>query len=125
MKNPKTNTRTRTEAIAASALRDVTNDAREAGLAHPTAITAEAWKEAVAWDYGGLQDERGRLWDVLSMARLAIKSVALYGTEATFTVYRVPNVETAEEAEPTELIVRVGPGDSLEPVLTIVTSMDG
>lgn len=125
METPKTTTCTRAEAIKDSVLHDVSKSAHEAGLTHPTAITAEAWKETVAWDHGGLQDEAGRLWDVLSMARLAIKSVAPEGSEATFTVYRVPNTEAADEAEPTGLIVRVGPGDSRERVLTIMSSTEG
>lgn len=125
METPKTSTYTRAEAIQDSILRDVSEAAREAGLVHPTAVTAGAWKEAIDWDHGGLQDEAGRLWDVLSMARLAIKSVAPEGSEAAFTVYRVPNMEAADEAEPIELIVRAGPGDSRERVLTIMTSTEG
>jgi hypothetical protein len=49
--------------------------ARDAGLRFPVALTAAAWGDCVAWTdednerQGTVQDETGRLWDVLNMTR--------------------------------------------------------
>src|SRR4051794_16176822 len=80
--------------------------AAEAGFRWPVALTVAAWADAVAWDetteagkahFTG-QDETGRLWDVLTMARHAIRAAARPGTEATVQVLRVP--PTGRSARP-------------------------
>ena len=62
---------TRAQAIADGILVDVSETAREAGFKIPVALTRTVWERIVALPegYRGFQDERGRLWDVLSMAR--------------------------------------------------------
>ena len=68
----------RTQALADGALVDVSKIAREAGIIFPVAVTAAVWIECVAWNEadaaftGTIQDEAGRLWDVLWMRRHAI-----------------------------------------------------
>lgn len=111
---------TRAQAYQDGALVDVTETAREAGLLRNTALTAAAWAEAVAWNHGGGQDERGRLWDVVFMAYMKIRTTRVPTSELTYELYRVPNVEGAEEPELITLKMVIGPGDTLEPVLTIM-----
>ena len=122
---------TRADAIADGALVDVSETAREAGFTWPVALTAAAHADAVAWDddtearkphFTG-QCEAGRLWDVLTMARLAIANARHAGnrdTRAEFTVIRVPAEGRGLRARPTLLVLHAGPGDAGEPVLTIM-----
>lgn len=66
----------RRQAIADGVLHDVSVVAQEAGFRYPVALTAAAWADCVAWQArgdGSGQSEAGRLWDVLTMARLAVK----------------------------------------------------
>jgi hypothetical protein len=76
----------RAEAIADAVLFDVSGVAREAGIRFPTAITAavHARYVQVPDELKGLQDEAGRLWDVLHMFRYAVRSGKLNGNEGTF-----------------------------------------
>ena len=66
---------TREQAISDGVLKDVSTLAREAGFSIPVALTAAAWSEAVAWnpENRALQDETGRLWDVMTMAAHAAR----------------------------------------------------
>ena len=62
---------TRAQAIEDGILVDVSDTAREAGFKIPVAVTRSVWDRLVALPEGylGFQDESGRLWDVLWMAR--------------------------------------------------------
>ena len=62
---------TRAQAIEDGILVDVSDTAREAGFRIPVAITRSVWNRLIALPerYRGFQDEAGRLWDVLWMAR--------------------------------------------------------
>ena len=62
---------TRAQAIEDGFLVDVSETAREAGFKIPVAVTRSVWNRLVALPegYRGFQDERGRLWDLLWMAR--------------------------------------------------------
>ena len=62
---------TRAQAIEDGILVDVSETAREAGFTIPVAVTRAVWNRIVSLpeDYRGFQDERGRLWDALWMAR--------------------------------------------------------
>ena len=62
---------TRAQAIEDGFLVDVSDTAREAGFTIPVAVTRTVWSRLVALPegYRGFQDESGRLWDVLWMAR--------------------------------------------------------
>ena len=62
----------RKEAIEDGVLIDVTETAREAGFRYPVALTSAAWATCVSVPAGvECQDEKGRLWDVLTMLRHA------------------------------------------------------
>ena len=120
---PVIHTYTRAQAITDGVLVDVTETAAEAGFRHPVALTCAVWSEAVAWDPDNraAQDEGGRLWDVLTMARHAITSRGTTPCDRVrFGVLRVPNTPTATRPTITGLTVHIGPGDSGEPVLTIM-----
>ena len=68
---PPISTYTRAQAIEDGFLVDVSETAREAGFTIPVALTRGVWDRIVALPegYKGFQDEAGRLWDVLWMAR--------------------------------------------------------
>ena len=68
---PVLSTYTRAQAIADGVLIDVTETAREAGFSIPVAVTRAVWTRLVALPKGcrGFQDEAGRLWDLVWMAR--------------------------------------------------------
>ncbi len=109
----------RREAIADGVLRDVTAMAWEAGFRYPVALTAAAWADCVAWPAGrggNGQSEPGRLWDVLNMARLAVKRAT--GPIVVFTVLVVHS--HGRRPQPMRLKMVVGPGDELEPVISIM-----
>jgi hypothetical protein len=112
---------TRAQAIADDVLRDVTTDAAEAGFRFPVALTDAAWRDAVAWDdtHAALQDERGRLWDVLTMARYYAQRAG-DTDRVPFRVLRVPNRPRATRPQYTALVLHIGPGDAGEPVITIM-----
>ena len=69
---------TREQARADGFLVDVSDLAREAGFKWPVAVTRTVWDEVVTptpHDAQQGQSERGRLWDVLWLARLAAKAI--------------------------------------------------
>jgi len=108
----------RADAIEDGVLVDVTETAKEAGFRWHTAVTRKVWCECVEVPEGlaGSQDERGRLWDVLQVAKVAMRRVA-GGDRASFKV----SVLVADARhEDKELYIHVGPGDDVTPVLTIM-----
>jgi hypothetical protein len=108
---------TRQQAIADGVLVDVTKTAEEAGIRHPTALTAAVWADyvtvpaAVPW-----QDESGRLWDILTAFRFAATQ-ANSEREMPFAVV-VQN--DARGPRRVSLKAVCGPGDRGEPVLTVM-----
>lgn len=118
-------TYTRTQAIADGVLIDPGNVAREVGIVWPVAITAEAWADCVAWTDADTkrqvyQDQSGRLWDVIYMASHAIRNCKERTNELSFQIFRVPRDGKSVESELMTLKLIVGPGDSGEPVITML-----
>ncbi len=118
-------TYTRAQAIEDGVLIDPGSMAKEAGFKWPVALTANAWADCVAWADDDSaqqihQDQSGRLWDVLYMAFHAIRTSKDSGDRILFQLYRVPRDGQSMEAELTTLRLIVGPGDSGEPVITIL-----
>lgn len=119
---------TRAEAIEDGYLVDVseTAEAREAGFTWPVALTRAVWDDCVEWSDEDSrrqtpQDETGRLWDVLYMARLAIKGHRGDGdTELIYKIRRVPRGGRGVMARDVSLKLVSGPGDNGEPVITIM-----
>ncbi len=101
-------------------------DAAEAGFRIPLAFTRAAWLDAVAWTDEDskrqtYQDESGRLWDVLNLAKLALRALTARRVDAVvFEVYRVPRGGRARMPKKTRLKLHLGPGDENEPVITIM-----
>ncbi|WP_066260912.1 DUF6573 family protein [Hydrogenophaga flava] len=114
---------TRADAIADGILIDATNMAREAGFKVPVALTAEVWNDCVTWTEEDskrqvLQDEAGRLWDVLWMAFVAARRA--HGDRISFQLYRVPRGGRGCRPRLTTLQLHIGPGDGMEPVITVL-----
>lgn len=119
----------RREAIADGLLVDVSETAREAGIGFPVAMTREAWEDCVAWamedNYrkGTIQDERGRLWDVVWMLRCFIRASRPSegnGDRLLFSLYRTPRKGSGHVARKVTLKALCGPGDDAEPVITVM-----
>jgi hypothetical protein len=102
----------RAQAIEDGVLVDVSETAREAGIKYPVALTRAVFERCVALPkrYRGLEDERGRLWDVVSMYRFAARAASGDTLRYRLTVSRRLVVLKAV----------CGPGDTAEPVLTIM-----
>src|SRR6516225_304194 len=101
----------RADALRDGVLIDVSATAREAGFKYPVALTAAAWAKCVAVPPGVVcQDEAGRLWDVLTMLRWAIRESKDGAPEVRFGVH---------VRDGTPPLVRLkalcGPGDQGEP----------
>ena len=118
-------TYTRAQAIEDGVLIDPGSMAKEAGFKWPVALTADAWADCVAWTDDDSQkqlhqDQSGRLWDVVYMASHAIRTRKNSGDRLLFQLYRVPRDGCSIEAVLVTLKLIVGPGDSGEPVITIL-----
>jgi hypothetical protein len=121
---------TRAQALEDGFLVDVSKDAAEGGFTIPVAMSREAWADTVQWDdnvdkrkpFTG-NDERGRLWDVITMARHAALKAG--GDDlVAFTVLRIPAEGRGTTAKPVTLWMQIGPGDDGSPVITIMRPED-
>lgn len=111
---------TRAQALDDGMLCDVTREAREAGFRWPVAITSNVYERCVRVPEGMEgQDPTGRLWDILTVLRYAIKGSG-GGSLVSFTVA----VRTASGMCDMKLWSVVGPGDQGEPVITIMFPSD-
>lgn len=113
---------TRAQAIADGVLVDVSSQAKEAGFRIPVALTERIWAECVEWPEteAAIQDESGRLWDVLFMAAAAARRAARRGEgdRTTFDLHVVPRGGRVPRL--TTLVLHIGPGDNAEPVATLM-----
>jgi hypothetical protein len=100
---------TRAQAIEDGELVDVSELAQEAGFRWPMAFTRALWATIEKIDKRSCQDVTGRTWDVLSVARWAIRRGQ--GNQAGF------KVKIGRKNH--HLVCHVGPGDTPEPVLTV------
>jgi hypothetical protein len=115
-------TYTRAQAIEDGVLIDVTEAAREAGFKYPVAITTLVHGEVVATPEIAIQQgesDSGRLWDVLWMARVAIKNQRP-GDEPDRINFRVIATDDQGRKVNHRLWSHCGPGDNAEPVITIM-----
>ncbi len=109
----------RKQALEDGLLIDAGEFAKEAGFTFPVVLTAAVHATHVKVPdevYG--QDETGRLWDILSILRFAIKKQSSNGPICKFQLYAANNDDYP--AEVITLKAHCGPGDNLEPVLTIM-----
>ena len=116
---------TRANALEDGQLIDVSATASEAGFRLPVAMTVAAWLDAVKWDgednkkQGTAQDQIGRLWDVLTMARWAAQGQQAGRRRISFHVLRVPRDGRSSVPQILTLLLCIGPGDQRQAVLTI------
>lgn len=110
---------TRTDAINDGILIDVTETAKEAGFVFPVAVTSALWtgyiepsKESKRFG----QSESGRLWDVLSVLFLTIRQ----NRDKTTIQFPVRFIMKNRQKRVIWLKAICGPGDNLEPVITIM-----
>ena len=120
---------TRAQAIADGVLVDVTETAREAGFKIPVAVTRTVWDRIVALPdgYRGVQDESGRLWDVLWMAHVYARQARDRDRFTMAVLVRDVRQDLHDsDAAPRQHspIVAIGPGDAGEPVITIMFPED-
>lgn len=114
----------RAEALADGVLIDVSGIAHEAGFTLPVAVTDNLYHSYIMPSLDLVkegQSPSGRLWDTLSVLRYAIKA-SPSTDRLSFTVLfaQAPKAEPV----PVELLAVCGPGDSGEPVITIMTPSD-
>ncbi len=118
-------TYTRAQAIEDGVLINPGVMAKEAGFKWPVALTSAVWADCVAWTDDDSthqihQDQTGRLWDILYMASHTIRTSNDSGDRILFQLYRVPCDGHSTEAVLVTLKLIVGPGDTAEPVVTIL-----
>ena len=107
---------TRKQAIADGVLVDVTETAKEAGFKWPFAMTCEVWDliEDIPERYSH-EDVQGRLWDVLMVARASIPASRERQDALFFKV-----ILHHKAGSKVKLKLHCGPGDSADPVLTMM-----
>lgn len=106
---------TRAQAIEDGQLVDVSSVAKEAGIKFPVALTRSVFDAYVSVPPGvECQDEAGRLWDILWMLRLAGRRG---GETIQYSLY-VRN----DNRRPRRVSLKAicGPGDTLDPVITVM-----
>ena len=98
---------------------DLEEVVKNAGFKYPVACTAEVFHECIELTEAAKRagnDIKGRLWDVLFMLSMAIKTTR----NTTRIAYKLNVVRDRVRATPTELVAVCGPGDEGEPVITIM-----
>lgn len=106
----------RKQAIDDGVLADVSTLAREMGFRYPVALTAAA-HEAVTKDKAAFMTEDGRIWDCLINLRVAIKNAKDPGDRLPFSMLIH---DDKRKKRMITLFSIVGPGDDLEPVITVM-----
>jgi len=120
---------TRAQAIEDGILVDVSETAAEAGFQIPVAVSRSVWDRIIALPegYRGFQDERGRLWDVLWMARHFALRASNSDRGRMCVLVRDIRKDLRDSNRPPRrhfAIVALGAGDQGEPVITIMFPED-
>lgn len=107
---------TRAQALEDGGLVDVSETAREAGFRFPVALAAALWSvvEAIPRRHS-YQDWKGRLWDVLYMASLAVRK----SRGESRIVFELILFREGSRKKFVTLVCDCGLGDDAEPVITI------
>jgi hypothetical protein len=109
----------RAQAIEDGVLVDVSEVAREAGIKFPVAITRAVFEKCVAIPKGvRLQDEKGRLWDVVYMLSDACRRSR--STDLIHYQLHVRNDNRDRTPPLVQLKAVCGPGDTMAPVITVM-----
>jgi len=119
-------TYSREQAFEDGTLVDVSqsDEAKEAGFRFPVALTRNAWDTCVDVPKGleGLQDVKGRLWDVLYMLKVAIRADRVQDVDFVKFSVMVQNDKKGPKRQ--DLWAWCGPGDKAEPVITVMFPED-
>lgn len=108
---------TRAQAIADGVLVDVSELAKEAGFRFPVALTSAVWGACVeVGPTDNCQDEQARLWDILNVLRYRSRET---GSQQVIR-FEVLIANGGSVTKPVLLKAHCGPGDYLEPVITIM-----
>ena len=124
----------RAQAIEDGILVDVTSVASEAGFTWPTAMTRAVYERYVEVppELKGQQDIQGRLWDIMRMLWVNVRTGKISGDRGEFKLLvRFPastEWQSNEKAHPAErgglrlvtLKSISGPGDHGEPTITVM-----
>ena len=119
----------RADALADGTLVDASRRAAAVGFNVPVALSAAVYADCVTWTAadeatkpeGTGQDTTGRLHDVLMLAFLAAAAArGAVRDRVDFTLTRVPREGTGTSPRPVTLRMVIGPGDSPDPVITIM-----
>lgn len=119
----------RAQAIEDGVLVDVSEMAKQAGIKHSVALTTAVYDEYVSVPKAmeGLQDESGRLWDVLWMYSWAVRSGMIKGSQGLFEVSflmwdskEVDEERLAAGQKTVTLKAVCGPNDDGSPCITIM-----
>ena len=106
----------RKQAIEDGVLIDVSDIAREAGFRYPVAVTRALWEDIASIPHGKeYQDREGRLWDVLWMGLVAIRNNK---RTASFLFYDLILDRGHRKSYTVKMVC--GPGDTAEPVITLM-----
>ncbi|OHD20129.1 MAG: hypothetical protein A2Y38_14850 [Spirochaetes bacterium GWB1_59_5] len=114
----------RSDALRDGTLHNISELAREAGFTIPVAVSAALYHSYIMPSLDLVEEGQspsGRLWDTLNVLRYAIKA-----TPSTDRLSLSVLFTMAPDAEPipVELLAVCGPGDSGEPVITIMLPGD-
>ena len=120
---------TRAQAIEDGILVDVSETAREAGFRIPVVVTRSVWDRLIALPEGylGFQDEGGRLWDVLWMARHHALRASDSDRVRMCVLVRDIRKDLRDSCRPPRRhfpIVAIGAGDRGEAAITIMFPED-
>lgn len=108
---------TRAQAIEDGVLIDITKTAKERGLKLPTAVTSAVWSYMIDNEKVSNPEQIDvKTRDVVSLLKLAITSSKEDNNTIEYPITR----RSEGKYEEVELKCVIGPGDNLEPVLTIM-----
>jgi hypothetical protein len=108
---------TRKDLLESGDLIDVSKMGKEAGIKFPVAVTSAVWVNVVTPDKAGEargESQDGRLWDILWMFTVAARKSS--GSQILFPLI----VTKKGKSKEIKLKAVIGPGDTLEPVITIL-----
>lgn len=106
----------RKQALEDGVLVDVSEVAREAGFRYPVAVTRALWEDIECIPHSkGFQDVDGRLWDVLWMGYLAVRSSKKVSDTLCYQLI----MHVGRHTYYTVKLV-CGPGDDAAPVVTLM-----
>lgn len=114
----------RAQAFEDGMLVNVTVMAKQAGFKIPVAVTRTVWDQYIEWtdedsNKQTIQDQSGRLWDVLWMLFIACKR-SQDESFLNYALHVIPRDGRSKSAVMVKLKSVIGGGDNGEPVITVM-----